>query len=536
MAAGAQPRLISPLPHAIVQVAGDGASRHGELRITVDRGPANNDRVISVDYQILNDRGEPLPTFEWSALRSRDGSIDTAIEIPILRSGVRFQYRIVTPARLYEGTVPNLYVGHVIGIAGQSNAEGWSPPPYPKAIGDLRMLRFAMTWEYGAGATGGKWNGPWIYMANKLRALLDDGLPIGIVNAAEGGTSLVAWSPYGSWKRSEGSPRDTRTVYGRALQLFRSAGGNMEAMFWIQGEADVVGTSDSDYVKAFAQLRRNFEIDLNRSQSFYHFQIGGQLDNPGFPDHPYTWGVIRNAQRHLDSSILVGTAVGYPVSFDGIHYENVTVHAVGERFAGALADKRYNIMNELYQPIEPDSAIVVNIDDSDTTKGKKIVLWCNRGDQSVSFISSARFHGFQLAFDSVHFDTGQTVARVNSNYPERIEITLKDSVLMDTTGWSLSYAILPDVQRANVLDTSTATVLPNALVAFMHLPVSPGTLPKPPVLGFDHPDAEPTKTPSRIYYTIDGRLAGQGPTPPRAAGWYYFDDGGRLGKVFVPAK
>ena len=62
-----------------------------------------------------------------------------------------------------------------------------------------------------------------------------------------------------------------------------------------------------------------------------------------------------------------------------------------------------------------------------------------------------------------------------------IEVMMRDSVISDTSGgWALSYAVRADVGGANVLDTSTASTHPNALVAFLDIPVGQGVEPARP--------------------------------------------------------
>lgn len=305
------------MPHGIIQISRSGDV--GLLRVQALSGAAHGDRLLAIDYRFVDAYNRTLFSPYWAALRARNGVLDTTLNIPFIPQTFKLLYRIVSPDSIYTSEIQDLAIGHVIGVAGQSNAEGWSPPPYPDPIGDVRVLRNKKYWEYGANPSGKRWNGPWVYMANKFRELVPDGLPIGIVNTAKGGTGLVStWTQAGTWKRNATKHDDPNTAYGNAIRMFMAAGGNMEAICWIQGEADVVYTSLDEYRDGFKQLVHDLEEDLDRDLNFYHWQISGQRDNAG-EWRPLGWGWIREAQRELYDSKLVGSAVAYPLSIDGIH-------------------------------------------------------------------------------------------------------------------------------------------------------------------------------------------------------------------------
>ena len=501
--ARAQPVLVSPLPHGIVQVTKDRQA--GALRIIVRSGKTAGDQVLAIDHRFTDAYNKSLFSEYWSSLRASNGAIDVTLNVPFYGKSFKLHYRIVTPDSIYQGEVQDLAIGHVFGVAGQSNAEGWSPPPYPRPVGDVRVLRGTKVWEYGSNPSGGRWNGPWVYMANKFRELVPDGLPIGIVNAAEGGTSLaVWWTQSGNWIRNNSIPDDIYTVYGRALRMFRAAGANMEAMFWIQGEADVVETSIEGYRAAFRQLVLNLESDLQHDLNFYHLQISGQLDNGG-EWRPLGWGWIREAQRDLPESKLVGSAVAYPISFDGIHYEITTTETVGHRFAAAVAHEQYGISSALYPAMLPDTAIFVYIDSLRPELGWKVLLRCTQGENAAGLDPNEKLYQFELRCADARFDTTRVTARVHSYAPGWIEVWLEDSVILDTAGWYLSYAVRADVQGANVLDTCTASNLPNALVAFLDLPIGSGSEPERPEPQRVADEPESTQDCVVRYFDLTGR-------------------------------
>src|SRR5687768_545236 len=166
--ANAQPVLVSPLPHGIVQITPDKQSGH--LRVIVHSGTTASSTVLALDYRFTDSYNKSIYSPYWSGRRARNGAIDRTLVLPLFAKTFTLHYRLVTPDSLYTGEIPDLAIGHVFGIAGQSNAEGWSPPPYAEPVGDVRILRGTKFWEYGANRR--KWNSPWIYMANKFRELV----------------------------------------------------------------------------------------------------------------------------------------------------------------------------------------------------------------------------------------------------------------------------------------------------------------------------------------------------------------------------
>lgn len=360
-----QIHILCPLPNAIIQKISDSAS----LRILF-----NSNETKRINLRIIDSLGNDIPNYSWNKFSFQKNILDTILIIPIHKK-FAIQWRTVD-GQIDSGVIPNLSVGHVFGITGQSNAQGWSYPDFISPQGSIRMLLNDSAWQKGEDPTGGKWASPWIQFANRLQDLVKDSLPIGLVNVAVGGTGLVNKTDAGWWQRNDAFHTDPSSVYGKALIRFLSAGSHFEAIFWIQGESDAVGVTGEQYISAFKKLIENFEEDLHHTLQFFHLQIGGQNGNPD----KYSWGRIRNAQRNLPRSTLVGTAVGSPVGFDNIHYAKITEIMVGDRFAGTIAKLLHNVPNNLFPPLLPqNSADLIACTSQDPYKGYKIVLQCMRG-------------------------------------------------------------------------------------------------------------------------------------------------------------
>jgi len=417
-----------------------------------------------IGLKITDSVGSNIPSLSLLEFSFHNNTLDTFFTFPQL-SKFTIVWHILD-GEIDSGKIDNLCVGHVFGIAGQSNAQGWSPPPFVTPQGNIRMLRNDSAWEAGEDPTGGMYASPWIQFANRLQGLLNDSLPIGIVNAAIGGTGLVTKTSAGWWQRNEALHDDIASVYGNALRKFLAAGAKFEALFWIQGESDCVGVTKNDYSTAFRQLINNFEEDLGVPIQVFHFQIGGQIGNPDKID----WGIIREAQRNLPLSTLVGTAVGNVIGWDGIHYSANTEIMVGDRFAGAIAKEIYSIPNNFYPPILPNNSAALE-PCSFPYKGFKIVFGTTRASLPTELKVVDTLRGFQIRVNSLLLDTSRIFAKVESSNKSIIDIFLRDSSLMPNDDLQLSYALTGDVSNVNVTDNDSSTSVPNYLPAFIDIPV-----------------------------------------------------------------
>ena len=452
-----QIKIICPLQNAIIQKTYDS----GYLRIL-----CNGSKSKKIKLKLTDSLGNDVPEFGWRELSFNNNVLDTFFTIPIIRKFTIAWHTL--DGQRDSGKIKNLSVGHVYAIAGQSNAQGWSPPPFISPHGDVRMLRNDSTWQAGADPTGGKYASPWIEFSNKLQELLKDSLPIGLVNTAIGGTGLVNKTGNGWWQRNDAFHADTSTVYGNALRLFLNAGAKFEALFWIQGESDAVGVTIQQYRSAFTKLVENFQEDFRGTIPFFHLQIGGQIANPD----RINWGIIREALRTLPESILVGTAVGSPVGFDGIHYAPITEIMVGDRFAGAIIKEIYHIPNNLFSPLLPEnSASILKCTALDPYKGYKIVLGCMENGNAVKLKKMDTLRGFQIRVNGQLVDTSRIFAKVETGDLSKVDIFMKDSSLDPKDGLTLSYAITGDVSNGNLSDNDTSTTLPNYLVSFLDIPI-----------------------------------------------------------------
>ncbi len=463
----AQVAVVSPRPAGILQVRGE----HAHLRLTAHVPPSYG----SFRYKISSDVDTSGPTQNWFAVNAVGGLVDTLILLPRSLRSYTVYWRADSSGVDTGGLIGNLTPGHIIGVAGQSNAAGGCWEMVAGAWGDIRMLRDLAHWQPAKEPTGSMGGGPWIVMANMLFQVLNDSLPIGIVNVAVPSSGIMGQTGP-QWVRNPLSPEDT-SIYGRALLRFLTAGSELECLAWIQGEADGFTLEDpEEYRMVFKGLMSNFAKDLNNHPTpatdtfqVFHLQISGN-SSAGAPTN--TVPQVREAHRMLPSSTLVGTAVGRSVEGDGLHFDVTTLWAVGKMFAGAILKERYGISSPMYPPLMPDT--VARLDS--ILDGSIIGRYCfslgwNRGGVSTKLRSVQPTQYFALYENGLAYDTSEVWYRISED-STHVLTGLRHTAIDPSHQWQLTY---DPIARANT--APLATIEPTSgdtifATAFYKLPVN----------------------------------------------------------------
>ncbi len=424
--------FTSPLPDGILQVHGD----HADLRLHVSLTGHSN-----FSYKLSSDIDTSSFQEGWVSVSVQmNGIVDTMLIVPKSLINYAVYWRTGLTSNDTGGVVANLTPGHVIGIAGQSNAQGYTYDMITTAVGDIRMLLNDSSWQPAHEPTGGVAGGPWIVMSNELYQLIGDTLPIGIVNVAVGSSGLTFAGGGGQWIRNPANPEDT-SVYGLTINRFRHAGSDLECLCWIQGETDAGGALSSPevYRSAFATLMAGFNEDLGDSIHFFHLQIGG-FDFAGVDSWPQT----REAERELPPSTIVGTALGRSLD-DELHYSPPTLLAVGTMFAGAILKQEYGMTEPMYPPLMPDTfATLDSITDTIDLGQYCFSVGWTRGGVPVKLTSITPYQFFGINVSSLPlFDTSVVWYRISPQDSSRVQIGLQKSaniaITRSDTNWSVTY-------------------------------------------------------------------------------------------------
>jgi hypothetical protein len=464
-----QVSFISPLPDGILQVHGD----HADLRLRV---------LFPVGYQnfsikLGSDRDTSSPLEGWSSVTTAGGAVDTLLTVPKSLRNYSLYWRADSAGVQAGGIIAGLTPGHIIGIAGQSNAQGFCYEMIEPANGDIRMLVNNSAWQPAHEPTGGVAGGPWIVMSNLLYQMIGDTLPVGIVNTAIGGTGLTIADAGGQWIRNAANPEDS-SIYGNALHRFRAAGSEIECLCWIQGESDGNFLIDPNIYRAdFAQLVRGFESDLADTFAVFHLQISGYsgLGAPvaGFP-------IVREAERVLPPSTLVGTGLGLALE-NYLHYNVPSLWSIGRMFAGAILEERYGIQTPMYPPLVPDSVARLG----SVTDGSIIGHYCfslgwNRGGipASLSIVRPTQY--FAIHKDGQEIDPTMVWYRIDPLDSSHVLIGLTNDSISPGHDWRVTYDATSAADLAPLAAIDPVSRDTIFATAFYELPVA---VPSGPVMG-----------------------------------------------------
>jgi sialate O-acetylesterase len=218
--------------------------------------------------------------------------------------------------------VPNILVGDVWMLAGQSNMEGYGDLIDVEAPSPLvHCFSMAHRWElaveplhwlgdsrdpvhYGRRFDGldeesrrqrraeerrGRKKGAGLGLAFAKHLVEETGVPVGLIAAAHGGTSMTQWDPA---LEDQGGA----SLYGSMLKSIRRAGGKVRGVLWYQGESDANPDAAPRFSERFKTFVESVRADLGSPQAaFYYVQIG-RFVLDGESKH---WKSVQEAQRTL---------------------------------------------------------------------------------------------------------------------------------------------------------------------------------------------------------------------------------------------
>lgn len=233
--------------------------------------------------------------------------------------------------------VHHLGVGDLYAIAGQSNSAGYGKDPIydPPEMG-VHLLKNSGRWDLASHplnestATAHDENreaanpghSPYLHFAKVLKREL--GYPIGLIQAALGGSPLSAWNP-----------DEDGILYRGMMERIRSQGGRIRGMLWYQGCSDAGEGLCDTYPDRFANMVRHLRKDVeDEGLPVLTVQLNRYVA-PGSPLQDTCWGKVREAQRQAAKvipDVYVVPAVDGGLS-DAIHISSASNMVLGERLA-----------------------------------------------------------------------------------------------------------------------------------------------------------------------------------------------------------
>ena len=160
----------------------------------------------------------------------------------------------------------------------------------------------------------------------------ETGVPIGLIPAAHGGTSMQQWEPS---RRDMGGA----SLYGATLERIRANGGKVTGILWYQGESDANPHDAGLYEGRMSELVQAFRVDLGQPNlPFYCVQLGSVIGDPT-PDGVEGWNRVREIQRTWPGTLpSVGMVSAIDLALDdGIHIDTLGLKALGRRLAAIAA-------------------------------------------------------------------------------------------------------------------------------------------------------------------------------------------------------
>jgi len=177
---------------------------------------------------------------------------------------------------------------------------------------------------------GGRTKGAGLGLTFAKERLARTHMPIGLIPAAHGGTSMTQWNP--ALKDQGGA-----SLYGATLERVRANGGKVAGILWYQGESDCEAEALVLYSQRMTALVQSFRDDLGQPDlPFCFVQIGGVVSDPD-PDGIDGWNGIREAQRvwaAAQAHVLMVSAIDLGLD-DAIHISTPDLKRLGRRMADA---------------------------------------------------------------------------------------------------------------------------------------------------------------------------------------------------------
>lgn len=164
---------------------------------------------------------------------------------------------------------------------------------------------------------------PYLSFARQLKREL--GYPIGLIQAALGGSPLSAWNP-----------EEDGVLYRNMMQIIDSQGNKVKGVLWYQGCSDTSEGLCDTYLKRFESMVSHLRSDLkNERLPILTVQLN-RLTSPAAENSDKYWGKIREAQRQAArqiDNVFVVSSTDCTLS-DAIHNSASANMVLGERLAG----------------------------------------------------------------------------------------------------------------------------------------------------------------------------------------------------------
>jgi len=334
------------------QVFQRNANNRADLRLSGDADP--NGR--GVEARLLR-KHLPVAGFDWREIGRVSGGKWSG-ELRGVPMGGPYRLELRLAATDAVAAVTNILIGDLWVLAGQSNMQGvgdlvdveqphelvhnfdmaghWvvaEEPLHtlPSAIDRIhwplnaRKQPEPYTGERLARYVAERRKGAGLGLPFAVQMVRANGVPIGLISRAHGGTSMDQWSPA---LRDKGGD----SLYGSMLRAVRAAGGKVAGVLWYQGESDANPKAAPEFQAKFERLVAAIREDFGQpGLPFYYVQIGRHLNDRNVAE----WNAVQEMQRQAEQTITnsgMVPAVDLDLD-DGIHVGTQDLKLLGQRLA-----------------------------------------------------------------------------------------------------------------------------------------------------------------------------------------------------------
>ncbi len=253
--------------------------------------------MAAVEARVVesNTRAEILPWTVIDASPQNGIFVGQLTEVP--QGGwYRIQVRSQNDHTVFNNGKHSWGVGMLVACLGQSNMKEWFYTG-DDLIAHSLLRKFS---DSGWSKIGGQANAA-IAFGNRLIKRL--GIPVGLLDFAVNGSGLRKEADWGTGYWADTAPA---SIYNRFVAGVAAAGGAVEFVIWIQGEADAArGTVTEDAyalsLKHFIENQVRLDIANGSRREQLPFLVVMMIKRPGGKDEPHQ--AIRNGQKQVVDNV-----------------------------------------------------------------------------------------------------------------------------------------------------------------------------------------------------------------------------------------